>query len=229
MSFCCEGAAIDVNEFEFVYSPNVDPENEQETTEISIKFDKELDGMTLTGWALYSDQEQYFLADGTSGAFGFYFGEQHCADTTNATIGVPMQVPTFNFGFAPPGSPFLPPYSPTTCDGYQYQERNQRDYSVQLQLTSSGDQRLRWQTGLYYLNIDRTVGVAQLEDDGRDQLPRSFVNDLTYAMVLDNFTTDVMSVFGSINYDLSDQVELSVALRYDREDREVGQPGAESS
>ena len=72
-----------------------------------------------------------------------------------------------------------------------------------------------------YLNIDRTVGVAQLEDDGRDQLPRSFVNDLTDAMVLDNFTTDVMSVFGSINYDLSDQVELSVALRYDREDREV--------
>ena len=62
----CEGAAIDVNDFEFVYSPNVDPENEQETTEISIKFDKELDGMTLTGWALYSDQEQYFLADGTS-------------------------------------------------------------------------------------------------------------------------------------------------------------------
>ncbi len=217
----CEGAAIDVNEFDFVYSPNVDPENEQETTEISIKFDKELDGMTLTGWALYSDQEQYFLADGTSGAFGFYFGEQHCADTTNATIGVPMQVPTFNFGFAPPGSPFLPPYSPTTCDGYQYQERNQKDYSVQLQLTSSGDQRLRWQTGLYYLNIDRTVGVAQLEDDGRDQLPRSFINDLTDAMVLDNFTTDVMSVFGSINYDLSDQVEVSVALRYDREDREV--------
>ena len=213
-----EGASIDVNEFPFVYVPNVDPENEQETTEISIKFDKELDGMTLTGWALYSDQEQYFLADGTSGAFNFYNGQQHCVDSSNATAGIPMQTPTFNFGF---GAQFLPPYSYTTCDGYQYQERNQRDYSVQLQLTSTDDERLRWQAGLYYLNIDRTVGVAQLEDDGRAQLPRSFVNELTDAMVLDNFTTDVMSVFGSINYDLSDQVEISLAVRYDREDREV--------
>ncbi len=213
-----EGASIDVNEYPFLFAPNIDPENEQETTEISIKIDKELDGMTLTAWTLYSDQEQYFLADGTSGTWGFYNGKQHCVDSSNATAGVPLQTPTFNFGF---GANLLPPYSPTTCDGYQYQERNQRDYSVQLQLTSTGEERLRWQAGLYYLNIDRTVGVAQLEDDGRAQLPRSFVNELTDAMVLDNFTTDVMSVFGSINYDLSDKVEISIALRYDREDREV--------
>jgi len=220
-------ASIDVNDFNFVYSPNVDPENEQDTLEVSVKVDKQFDSGTLTAWALYSDQDQYFLADGTSGAFGFYNNLGHCQETALARSifagdGTPMQAPTFNLaGFSPAGDPFFPPYSPTTCDGYQYQERNQRDISFQLQWTSDADQRLRWQAGMYFLNIDRRVGVAQLEDDGRAQLPRSFVNELTDALVLDDFETTVLSGFGSINYDITDRMELSFALRYDIEDREV--------
>ena len=218
-------ASIDVNDFEWVYSPNVDPENEQDTLEVSVKVDKEFDTGTLTAWALYSDQDQYFLADGTSGAFGFYDNLGHCQQSAaDRSIfngdSTPMQQPTFNLDGTAAGR-FLPPYSPTTCDGYQYQERNQRDISFQLQWTSDADQRLRWQAGMYFLNIDRRVGVAQLEDDGRAQLPRSFVNELTDALVLDDFETTVLSAFGSVNYDITDRMELSFALRYDIEDREV--------
>ena len=218
-------ASIDVNDFEWVYSPNVDPENEQETIELSIKVDKQFDSGTLTAWALFSDQDQYFLADGTSGAFGFYDNLSHCQETAAARSiflgdSTPMQQPTFNLDGTAAGR-FLPPYSPTTCDGYQYQERNQRDLSFQLQWTSDADQRLRWQAGMYFLHIDRRVGVAQLEDDGRAQLPRSFVNELTDALVLDDFETTVLSGFGSINYDITDRMELSFAVRYDIEDREV--------
>jgi iron complex outermembrane receptor protein len=218
-------ASIDVNDFEWVYSPNVDPENEQDTLEVSVKVDKQFDSGTLTAWALYSDQDQYFLADGTSGAFGFYDNLGHCQQSAAARSlflgdNTPMQAPTFNLDGTAAGR-FLPPYSPTTCDGYQYQERNQRDISFQLQWTSDADQRLRWQAGMYFLNIDRRVGVAQLEDDGRAQLPRSFVNELTDALVLDDFETTVLSGFGSINYDITDRMELSFALRYDIEDREV--------
>ena len=178
-----------------------------------------MDWATLTAWTLYSDQEQFFKADGTSGAFGFYFGDPTCNSTTAALAGFPVQSPTF-IGGTPAGSLF-PPYSPTTCDGYQYQERNQEDLSVQVQLTSPGDQALRWQAGLYWLDIDRRVGVAQLLDDGRANLPGSFINPLTDALVLDDFDTSVIAGFGSINYDISDTVELSFALRYDREDRDV--------
>jgi len=218
-------ASIDVNDFEFVYSPNVDPENEQETVEFSVKVDKQFDTGTMTAWALYSDQDQYFLADGTSGAFGFYDNLSHCQESAAARSlflgdNTPMQQPTFNLDGTAAGR-FLPPYSPTTCDGYQYQERNQRDISFQLQWTSNADQRLRWQAGMYFLNIDRRVGVAQLEDNGSGQLPRSFVNQFTDALVLDDFETTVLSGFGSINYDITDRMELSVALRYDVEDREV--------
>ena len=41
-------ASIDVNDFEWVYSPNVDPENEQDTLEVSVKVDKDFDTGTLT-------------------------------------------------------------------------------------------------------------------------------------------------------------------------------------
>ena len=58
---------------------------------------------------------------------------------------------------------------------------------------------------MYFLHIDRRVGVAQLEDDNRAQLPRSFVNELTDALVLDDFETTVLSGFGSINYDMTDK------------------------
>ena len=214
-------AFIDVNDHEFIFAPNVDPGNEQETLEASIRMDYDMDWATLTAWTLFSDQEQFFVADGTSGAFGFYFGDQTCLDTTATRAGFPVQSPTF-IGTTPAGSLF-PPYSPTTCDGYQYQERNQEDFSFQLQLTSPSDQSVRWQAGIYALDIDRTVGVAQLLDDGRPsgQLPRSFVNPLTDALVLDDFETQVFAVFGSLNFDLSDTVELSVAVRYDEEERDV--------
>ena len=207
------------NDHNFIFAPNVDPQNEQDTLEFSIKADYELDIGTLTAWTLYSDQEQFFLADGTSGAFGFYFADQTCLDTTAQLAGTSVQSPTF-IGADPAGS-LYPPYSPTTCDGYQYQERNQEDLSFQIQLTSPGDQALRWQTGLYLLDIDRTVGVAQLLDDGSSNLPTSFVNPLTDALVLDNFGTQVFAAFGSVNYDVTPDLEASLALRYDREERDV--------
>ncbi len=209
----------EVNDHQFVFAPNVDPENGQETFEFSAKFDYEMDWATLTGWTLYSDQEQYFTADGTSGAFGFYFGDPTCNATTAALAGTTVQSPTF-VGATPAGSLF-PPYSPTTCDGYQYQIRDQKDISVQLQLTSPGDQALRWQAGVYYLDIERTVGVAQLLDDGSANLPNSLINNLTDALVLDTFDTGVIAAFGSLNYDLTDTIEASLALRYDREERDV--------
>lgn len=209
----------EVNDHNFVFAPNVDPSNSQETFEFSVKLDYEMDWATFTGWTLYSDQDQNFTADGTSGAFGFYFGDAACNNSVAALAGFPVQAPTF-VGGTPAGS-LLPPYSPTTCDGYQYQERNQEDFSLQLQLTSPGDQALRWQAGVYWLEIERRVGVSQLLDDGTGNYPNSLINQFTDATVLDDFETGVLAAFGSLNYDISDTMELSFALRYDREERDV--------
>ena len=220
-----EQVAVDVNDFDWVFSSNIDPENEQETIEFSIKMDKDLEMGTLSAWAFYSDVEQALYSDGTSGAFQFYYGKDHCISSAiarSALLGdnAPMQQPTFNLSGL--GSEFFGPYTPTTCDGLQSQIRNQEDFSFQVSLTSDEDSELRWQVGAYYLNIDRTVGVATLEDTGGMPPPLfSLINDRTDALVMDNFTTDVYSVFGSVNYDLNDRTEVSFALRYDKEEREV--------
>ena len=99
--------------------------------------------------------------------------------------------------------------------------------SFQVQLTSNSDQRLRWQAGLYYLDIERYQAVSQLRDDGSNwpnaasNVPTTIYNQFTDAMVNDTFDTTVMAVFGSMNYDLTESMELSLALRYDREERDV--------
>ena len=225
----------DVNDHDFVFAGNVEPVSEQEVLEFSVKLDKEFDWGTLTTWGFYSDTEDTFIADGTSGAFGFYAGTDACINSLAALApsytpevpgGVtPLPAPTFIFGSGP-GESVLPPYSPTTCDGYQWQERLQEDFSFQVQLTSNEDQKLRWQAGLYYLNIERRQAIAQARDPGnewpdRAQLPKEIFTPLTDAIVDDTFDTEVYAVFGSVSYDLTDRLELSLAARYDREKREV--------
>ena len=226
----------DVNDHDFVFAGNVEPINEQDVLEFSIKADWDMEWATLSTWAFYSDTEDTFIADGTSGAFGFYGATDSCIAsldglTPSYTTDVPggvtaLPAPTFIFGSAP-GSYVLPPYSPTTCDGYQYQERFQEDMSFQVQLTSPGDQQLRWQAGLYFLDIERYQAVSQLRDDGTNwpnragNVPTTIYSEFTDAMVNDTFDTSVYAAFGSINYDVTESIELSVALRYDREERKV--------
>ncbi len=238
--FVPRGAPLfeDVNEHKFEFQPNINPSNEQESMDFSLKVDYDMDWATVTAWSLYSDVDQSFLADGTSGAFSFFAGEANCIATTTALFngGVTLPPPqvlgsnTGPLGAANPGGSFLGPYTPTTCDGYQYQERNQDDISFEIRLTSPDDQPLRWQGGFYFLSLDREVGVATLRDpstaadvtsSGSAGLLTSFVNPLTEALVHDKFDTEVWAVFGQLAYDIMDNLEGSVALRYDHEARKV--------
>jgi iron complex outermembrane receptor protein len=218
-----------VNDHEFVYQNNVVPQNEQENLNLSVKADWDLGFATLTGIAAWNDQEQYFLTDGTSGAFGIYFAEPNCLASLGATAGnffipnLQLLNPFFNFGV--PEASLLPPYSATTCDGYQYQVRNQEDLSFELRLTSPGDQALRWIAGLNYVDIDRTVIVSQGADLNQGFLLQAYVpptgpnpTDLLYH---DDYDSEVFAIFGNVGYDVADNVELSAALRYDRERRKV--------
>ncbi len=216
-----------VNDHRFQFNPNVESFNNQQSTEFSTKGDVDLGWADVVGWFLYSDIENDLGADGTSGAFGFFFTDPRCSATTAA-------VGSSGFQLAPPqvmdpgGDPTMSvygAYTPTSCDGTQYQVRNQTDYSVELRLRSKSDQRFRWEGGLYYLNIDREVGV-NLGKDTNDQvvrnlyIPRPMTNS-TEQLAHDQFDTDVYSVFGQVAYDLLDNLEASFALRYDREKRKV--------
>ena len=215
----------DVNQHKFDFVNNIDPQNDQEAVEFSIKADWEQEWGTVTAWALYSQIDNSFSADGTSGAFGFFNADPTCIQSVNDlnTAGVALPLPQM-LGMDP-GSSTFGPYTPTACDGTQYQERNQEDISFEVRIASPSDQRLRWLAGLYYLNIDRQVGVNTGVDTGVGIVPSLFVPpgnpNPTDQVVWDDFDTDVTAVFGQLAYDASETVEIALAVRYDREDRSV--------
>lgn len=221
----------DVNDHDFVFQPNVDSDNDQDAFELSGKFDYEMANSTLSGWALYTDIENNLIADGTSGAFGFYNNDPACQQSVTDlnTAGVTLPSPQF-FGaspvgiiFTPTGS-FLGPYTPSTCDGIQEQLRNQKDFSAELRLASSGDSALDWMVGAFVMDIEREVGVSLNRDGGatpiRGLLQTSGPNR-TDQLIYDQFDSSIYAIFGQLGYDITDSVEASLALRYDVEDREV--------
>jgi iron complex outermembrane receptor protein len=222
----------DVNDYDFLFQSNVTSDNDQDVVEFSSRFDYDMaGGATLTGWALYSNNENDLMSDGTSAAFGFYNNDPVCQQTVTDlnAAGLALLAPQF-LGTSPegvignPNGSFLGAYTPTTCDGLQEQVRNQEDISLELRLTSDDDQRLRWMGGVYFLDIDREVGVSLNADSGSTPI-RGLLQvggpNSTASLTHDQFDTTVLSVFGSIDYDMTDNTEISFALRYDNEERDV--------
>lgn len=228
----------DVNTHPFNFYNNVRPTNDQTSFDISAKVDHDFGGVKLVAWMLYSNIKQDLVADGTSADFARYTSAVNpaaqaavtkCASTTAALTGYPVNPPggigttPTPFIFDPAHGSTFGPYSPTTCDGIQYQMRNQSDISGEVRLVSNGDGPLNWQLGGYYLHIDRKVGVSLGADEGQGVIKQLYnapntVNP-TSLLLADQFKTDVFAGFGSLDYKPNDQFSASLALRYDSEHR----------
>ena len=235
----------DVNSHPFHFYENIRPTNDQRTFEGSVKLDHDFGAMKLVAWALYSDIKQNLIADGTSADFARYISpalgappnptnlavQNACFASTAALTGFPVNQPGFigqipvPFLFAPATGSTFGPYSPTTCDGSQYQVRNQKDFSTEVRLVSNRGGPLSWQLGAYYLHIDRLVGVSLGADLGQGVIknlynPPNSTNP-TSQLFADKFKTNVYAAFASADYAFSEQFKASLALRYDIEDRAV--------
>ena len=222
----------DVNDHQFTYMFNVPPVNEQETFDMSLKYTEDLaNGSEFSAILAYNHLEEFLISDGTSGAFGGYFGVPSCAaSNTAANLALINSLPP-GFSFAAPGTApsgansVLGPYLPHTCDGYQFQSRDQDDISIEVKLTSDQNQSTRWLVGGYYAEIERDVAVSYGADLGngfelKPYVPATGKNPTDLAFD-DTFTTDVFSIFGQYSIDLSDVTELSIEARYDNEKRSV--------
>ncbi len=238
----------DVNEHQFRFAFNVPGENEQETTELAVKADYATDYGDWTFIASYNDLDEYLLSDGTSATFYGYELLTSCRNdratlnNTPAGLGGADRVDLFGpffqpFGVFPPGNGLFPPdnvldfegiygpYTPTACDGYQYQERNQQDSSFEIRFTSPQDRPIRWIAGIYATEIEREVVVAYGADTGQGFLRQPYIDPTgpnpTDLLFWDEFDTSVIAAFGEVSFDIGESSELSLALRWDEEDREV--------
>lgn len=215
----------DINDHKFVFEPNVLSSNPQDTEDASVRVTHDFaSDMQLVSSLAYSNIEQYLAADGTSGAFGFFNADQPCRDSVAALFAQGVTLPSPLFLGPTPEASLIGAYSPTTCDGTIFQDRNQTDVGFEARLLSDTSGDLSWQAGVSYINIDRTVGVNLGIDRGFGVIPTRFTTDQrnpTEQLVADRFKTDVYAVFGSLAYSFSPTLKGEVALRFDSEHRTV--------
>jgi iron complex outermembrane receptor protein len=223
------GPAVDenVNSHQFDYVNNIVPDNHQTARELSVKFDHDMSWAKLTGYVQYSNIDNNLLSDGTVAPFGFYNNSNNitktnvCQTSQAAALASGLKYP------APqnPAFGFLGPYTASTCDGYQYQVRNEIDKSAELRLSSTNNNGLSWSGGVYYLNVDRHVGVSIGNDLGLPILQNLYnpanSQSPTAQEYSDAFTTNVYAAFGSVDYNILSNLVLSAAIRYDVEQRSV--------
>ena len=125
-----------------------------------------------------------------------------------------------------------PPYVPDTgtvgafIQQYTYLDKN---YSQEVRLTSPSDGRFRWQVGFYYLRFTRNqtskIGVDSdglLPPDPRViDSPTSAHPTVSYSNPL--YRTISYAPFASLQYDVTDQLHISLAGRYDTEKRTIAE------
>ncbi len=217
----------DPNDHEFIYINKVDTDNRQETLNLSGKIIYDTGFADLLVLGTYNDVKNKFISPGVSNAFGIYNANDTCqAEYANAVANPEdFAVPPPFFYTPDIANSFLPPYPPISCGGWQYQQRDQKDWSIEARLTSNQSGPLQWMIGAYYANIDRHLVVAYGGDIGIGVELPGFVpgvgplpTDLLYD---DDLLSDVYAGFANATYDIQNNLELAVALRYDVEKREV--------
>jgi iron complex outermembrane receptor protein len=223
-----------VNAHTFAYEFNIQPENHQGSAEFSVKADHDMGWAKLTSYVLYENITNNLLSDGTLATFGFFngtnnvTGKNQCAASQAAALAGGLVYPA-------PQSPafgFLGPYTASTCDGYQYQVRNEDDISWEIRLASPAGERLRWAGGFYFLHTDRHVGVSVGDDTGTSII-QNLDNPLsttspTAQLYDDKFTNNAFAAFASSDYSIEPDLVASAAIRYDveiRDDQNLVPPG----
>lgn len=118
-------------------------------------------------------------------------------------------------------------YNPFTLANDTRQQRNTQGVSQEFRFTSSDDRRLRYIAGAYYQNTNRDLDTSTNLDfcfliplPGCPTPPGQESGILTF-LPLNTLQGDFdqWAVFGQAAYDITEQLELTVALRYDRDER----------
>tara|TARA_R100001224_G_scaffold113894_1_gene101845 strand:+ start:3304 stop:5568 length:2265 start_codon:yes stop_codon:yes gene_type:complete len=116
-------------------------------------------------------------------------------------------------------SPAFPFY-----DATQSQFFDVETFSQEVRLTSNSDQAFRWMVGGYYLDTSRFTSSSIMSDleQGIIRIRREPVTNPTNPLtsfIADDNDNQAWAVFFNAAYDLTDSLEISVAGRYDKDER----------
>jgi iron complex outermembrane receptor protein len=110
-------------------------------------------------------------------------------------------------------------------DQAQHQFLNVNAVSEELHFASPAKQRVRWIVGAYTIWTDRFISTGNVLDLGTGVVPEVRWTPLPLFNPQVTFLADAQNnlawaTFGNVDVDLTDKLELSTALRYDRDHRE---------
>jgi len=90
--------------------------------------------------------------------------------------------------------------------------------SQELRLVSPDDQRLRWLAGAFYIHTDRQLEAVLFVDLNGD--PNQVDNPaLIFLRQSEDGDNDAWSIYGQVEYDVTDRLEIAAGLRYDEDNR----------
>lgn len=97
-------------------------------------------------------------------------------------------------------------------------------WSQELRFRSPDEQRVRWEVGAYYLEWDRFVSLSTGVDTGAgiirlEREPTTDPSNPTTSFLADDNSNTATAFFAQTSIDISEELELSLALRYDEEER----------
>jgi iron complex outermembrane recepter protein len=98
-------------------------------------------------------------------------------------------------------------------------------YSQEVRFTSPTEGRLRWIAGAYYVHTKRFISTGNMVDTGAGVFPvyrepRLTGNNPNATFLADSQDNDAWAVFADVVFQISDQLELDAAVRYDEDKRE---------
>ncbi|MBU2883468.1 TonB-dependent receptor [Psychrosphaera sp. B3R10] len=98
--------------------------------------------------------------------------------------------------------------------------------TLESRFTSNNDKQLRWSVAAFYQDRERDNTVNFYDDFEGDVslFAADFPADQIYLTIADINSSKAYGIAGQINYDITDKLELTGALRFDQDDRQSYDP-----
>ncbi|RVT93498.1 TonB-dependent receptor [Sphingomonas crocodyli] len=199
--------------------------DDRQLIDFSLKVDVDTAIGTLTSTTAYSNVQHLVAFDGydySNNRQCYLFGYGSVSD------GLVNCTNPRTFGLGPSGNPngadvqFPAGYNTT------FQDNDIKNWSQEVRLTSPGDQPLRYIAGAYFLWRDRSLVTGTNEDLGFGIIPVLDFDPLTPNQTRRYFAENnkdfAYALFGQINYDVTETVELSLSGRFDSDRRRQTDP-----
>ncbi|WP_165776866.1 TonB-dependent receptor [Paremcibacter congregatus] len=110
-------------------------------------------------------------------------------------------------------------------DGSQTQFVDISAWSEEFRMASNTAEPLQWMVGAYYLETDRFISTTTGDDNRQgieriERLPKfASVTNPTLSFIADDNNNQAWALFGNVSYDVTEDMEIAVALRYDEDKR----------